>query len=76
MDKLQQDYEQLKYCPVCGKRLKASPNSGLKCCFAHGDFDCVRRSIVWATSQLVAKRIATRPGPSLIIRRQEHGGHT
>ncbi len=49
--RIQRDYKALKFCPVCGKELEASPQSGLKTCFVHGDFDCHERRIVWDTAQ-------------------------
>lgn len=49
-------YNQLKFCPECGKRLERNPISGNSACLLHGDFRQFGDEIQWDFTKNLIRR--------------------
>lgn len=51
-----QVYDELKFCPECGKELEIPPISPWKACFLHGEFLIKNDKVVWDFTKNLVKR--------------------
>lgn len=49
-------FDQLKFCPECGKELEIDPIAMRLACFLHGEFVLGKTTIIWNYTKNLIKR--------------------